>query len=286
MESEEAIALWKEELAIYQGILFHNRTFENDCTAEFTYDFSCKEYEALREKYDLAGIAGKGSEFERAARLTAHFAPALAHKGDYANEVPCNALALLEYSYRQPEHGINCLNKSKILQECCLALGIYAKRICIMPYSPYDYDNHVVNEIYDAALKKWVMLDVTANGYFSDENGTPLSLLEMRDRFALNRVCNFTKLSDEVHEYFDTREEESAYYAQYFAKNLAYFVVEQHNCFGEKKAFLYFLPKGFNDETSREMKYLFRQNQTDRYTDKDLKRNLACDIRCLTKAPV
>ena len=285
MESMETMEAWQEQLSVYKGILFHNRTFESDCTAEFTYDFSCKEYETLREKYDLAGIAGKGSEFERAARLTAHFAPALVHKGEYANEIPCNALALLEHSFQQSEHGINCLNKSKILQECCLALGIYAKRICIMPYSPYDDDNHVVNEIYDTALKKWVMLDVTANGYFSDENGSLLSLLEMRERFALDRVCNFTKLSDKIAEYFDTREEERLYYAKYFAKNLFYLIAEQHNCFGEKNAYLYFLPKGFHDEAGREMNRLFRQNQTNRYVDKDLRRSHACDIQCLTKSP-
>ena len=32
-----------------------------------------------------------------------------------------------------------------------------------MPYSPYDFDNHVVVEIYD---KKWIMLDPTTDGIF------------------------------------------------------------------------------------------------------------------------
>lgn len=42
----------------------------------------------------------------------------------YDNHIPCDALHLLEFSYEQPDHGINCRNKSKILAECCLALGI------------------------------------------------------------------------------------------------------------------------------------------------------------------
>ena len=70
-------------------------------------------------------------------------------------------------------------NKSKILAECCLALGIPARRVFIMPFSPYDTDNHVVNEIYDDTREKWVMMDPTTGGMFVDENRTPLSLIEM-----------------------------------------------------------------------------------------------------------
>ena len=51
-----------------------------------------------------------------------------------------------------------------------------------MPYSPYDFDNHVVVEIYD---KKWIMLDPTIDGIFIDENRTPLSLLEIRENLLM-----------------------------------------------------------------------------------------------------
>ena len=287
MEDKTAtIEAWQDELCIYKGILFHNRVFENDFSADISYDFTCDEYSALRERYDLAAIAGTGSDFEKASRLTAYLAPKLTHKGDYDNHIACNALSLLEYSLSHPEHGINCLNKSKILQECCLALGIYARRVCITPYSPYDYDNHVVTEIYDRALQKWVMLDATANGYFTDENSTPLSVLEMREHFALNRTCNFTKLSGEVAEYFTSHEEEQIYYNNYFAKNLFYLIVDQRNGFGEKDAYLRFIPKGFDDNARWEMNKLFRLNKTNDYEPPHDTRNRGCNIDCLTKSPL
>ena len=46
-----------------------------------------------------------------------------------------------------------------------LALGIYARKVWIMPNSGYDSDCHVVNEVWDSTLNKWVMLDITNNQY-------------------------------------------------------------------------------------------------------------------------
>ena len=184
MTRKEWNELNEERLRIYSGILFHNQTFaEGNPDAQIRYDFSCPEFVTLRETYDLERIAGKGSDFARAKRLLHHLAPRLHHSSWYDNHVPCNALDLLEYSFGKPDQGINCLNKSKTLAECCLALGIYARRVSIMPFSPYDFDNHVVTEIYDRELKKWIMLDATTDGYFVDENKTPLSLLEMQENF-------------------------------------------------------------------------------------------------------
>ena len=52
-----------------------------------------------------------------------YLSPKLTHSPWYDGHVDCNALALLDYSLDKPEQGINCLNKAKILEEVCLALG-------------------------------------------------------------------------------------------------------------------------------------------------------------------
>ena len=169
MTDQENLQVQQNLFDIYSGILFNNQAFaDSGETAEITYDFTCPEYKALIEKYGIDGIAGEGPAFERGVRLMHWMAPRLTHKGDYDNHVPFNSLDLLEYSLDKPEQGINCRNKSIILTECCLALGIYARRVYIMPYSPYDGDNHVVSEIYDPELGKWVMLDPTTGCYFID----------------------------------------------------------------------------------------------------------------------
>ena len=173
MSNKETLQMAQQMLNVYRGILFHHQEFEKGNGDAIIYEFDCPAFDELRTKYDLLRIAGKGSDFARAKRLLHYLAPRLTHASWYDNHIECNALRLLEYSLGNPDQGINCLNKSKILAECCLAVGIYARRVRIMPYSPYDFDNHVVVEIYDQALEKWIMLDPTTDGYFIDEAKTP-----------------------------------------------------------------------------------------------------------------
>lgn len=253
--NEKEIA--QQMLNIYRGILFHNQEFESGNTQEFLYEFDCPEFEELRNKYDLLNIAGNGSDFIRAKRLLHDLAPRLTHSSWYDNHIECNALRLLEYSLDNPEQGINCLNKSKILAECALAIGIYARRVRILPYSPYDFDNHVVTEIYDRELNKWIMLDVTTDGYFIDETKTPLSLLEIRNKFANAEFITFVHSTDTLNDlqklrnqYLDTN--------MYICKNLFYFQAEQYNTFGEKNIFLQFVPPHFSIQKTLQANLKYR----------------------------
>ena len=243
-ELQEAL---EELLDIYKGILFNNCNFCGGINEKIVYNFASPQLFVLKEKYKLEKIAKQGSDFEKAINLMRFFAPQITHKGDFQNNIGCNAIDLLEYCLDKPENGINCLNKSKILQECCLALGIYARRIWLMPFSPYDTDNHVVVEIYDFDLKKWIMLDMSANGYFVNADGAPLSVLEIRDCFATNAFCEFIKASPNRDKFFADEETERLYYKQYFAKNLCYLFAEAQNEFADNaKNRVAFIPQNFD----------------------------------------
>lgn len=257
MSKKELQAIARHMLHVYSGILFHHQEFEAGNGEENVYEFACPEFEALRSQYPLTETAGKGSDFSRARKLLHNLAPRLAHCPWYDNHIPCNALALLAYSLDQPEHGINCLNKAKLFAECCLALGIYARRVRIMPFSPYDFDNHVVTEIYDRHLAKWIMLDPTTDGYFIDADKTPLSLLEMRSKFANGEFITFVHSKDSLKDirklrekYLDTN--------QYICKNLFYFQVEQYSTFGEKGKFLHFVPLHFSIKETQQANLKYR----------------------------
>lgn len=257
MTRKEWLHISEEQRKIYSGILFHHQIFSQGENAVISYDFSCPQFADLREKYGLERIAGKGSDFHRAKRLLHYLAPRLKHSSWYDNHVPCNALALLDYSLNQPEHGINCLNKSKILAECCLALGIYARRVSIMPYSPYDFDNHVVIEVYDRTMEKWIMLDPTTDGYFVDENKQPLSLLEMRDKFANDEFITFVSASDKLTD-LQKSAQKNAYFNSYICKNLFYFMTGQCNTFGPSENWLYFCPEHFSVKATNVANATFR----------------------------
>ena len=246
MTDQENLQVQNNLFDIYSGILFNNQTFaDSGEKAEITYNFDCPEYKTLIEKYGIDKIAGEGAAFERGVRLMHWMAPKLTHKPDYDSHIPVNAIDLLDYSLEQPEHGINCLNKSKILTECCLALGIYARRVSILPYSPYDGDNHVVTELYDEVMGKWIMLDPTMDGYFVDEAGCPLSLLELREKFARQEFATFVVCTEEksdLQKLNDQHMEDNAY----FCKNLFRLLVDSYNGFGNGNLDLKFLPVGYD----------------------------------------
>lgn len=179
-----------EEIEIMEaGVLLSCLDLRDGEDHSFTYDFNHDSYAVLKEQYDLESIAGNGSELEKALNLMDEYSGRLTHKSDYKNQIELNALDLLDYSLDNKSHGINCRAKAQIFNEMCLSLGIYARKVWLMPLSPYDRDCHVVNEVWDTALGKWVMLDITNNQYWVDKYGTPLSVLEIRQKGAENNFC-------------------------------------------------------------------------------------------------
>ncbi len=267
MKKNESREIAFQMLNIYRGILFQNQEFDSGNTEDIVYEFDCPEFEELRNKYGLSEIAGKGNDFVRAKRILHYLAPRLSHSSWYDNHVECNSLRLLEYSFENPEQGINCLNKTKILVECCLAVGIYARRVRILPYSPYDFDNHVVAEVYDRNLEKWIMLDPTTDGYFIDETKTPLSLLEMRHKFANAELITFVKSEEslkDIQKLYRKHIETN----MYICKNLFYFQIEQYSTFGEKGSYLNFVPSNCSIKSTMIANLKYRiENLSSKYED-------------------
>lgn len=247
----------QQMLDVYSGILFHNQELESGNTEDIIYKFDCPEFDELRTKYNLVKIAGNGSDFVRAKRLLHYLAPRLTHSSWYDNHIECNALRLLEYSLNNPEQGINCLNKAKILVECCMALGIYARRVSIMPFSPYDFDNHVVAEIYDRTLEKWIMLDPTTDGFFIDEAKTPLSLLEMRSKFANAEFITYVSSMSSLKDIEKIRAKHTDV-NRYICKNIFYFKIEKYSTFGEKYEYLYVVPSHYSIKLTKQANCKYR----------------------------
>lgn len=236
-------------LQVYCGLLFNFQKFQHGETFSCSFDFDDEIYAQLKAQYPLERVAGKGGEFERALRLVRWLSPKLVHRGDYElsadrRTVPQTALALLDFAFEKPEHGVNCVAKSLIFTACCLALGICARRVSLYPASPYDGDNHVVTEIYDKKRGKWIMLDPSVNGYVSDGK-EPLSVLEMRERFAkmLPVSVVFPRQDPQKIDLLSRRNHEIN---TYYAKNLFYFAVELHSSAEGSREECHLIPEGFD----------------------------------------
>lgn len=204
------------------GILCNNLEFKDGEDYETVYDFDNPEYVRLIEKYGIDKIAGEGSEFQKALRLMNEYAPRLTHESYYDNHIDMNALSLLEYSLDNNNQGINCRSKAQILNEMCLSLGIYSRKVWIMPNSGYDSDCHVVNEVWDSELSKWVMLDITNNQYWVDENAVPMSVTEIRTKGAMREFCTPVIANDSL-ENLEALKEKNIGDFLYIMKNMMYF---------------------------------------------------------------
>ena len=94
-----------------------------------------------------------------------------------------NAIALWEYT-KNVAPAFNCRLHSILAFELFLAASIDARYVTCLPEDRTDNDCHVVNEVWLPELGKWAMIDTDMGGhYFSDVNGTPLSLREMREHY-------------------------------------------------------------------------------------------------------
>lgn len=204
------------------GILNNNLEFKAGEDYETVYDFDNPDYPLLIEKYGIDKTAGEGGEFERAVRLMDEYAPRLTHESYYDKKIEIKALPLLEYSLDNSSQGINCRNKAQILNEMCLALGIYSRKVWIMPNSGYDGDCHVVNEVWDSGLSKWVMLDITNNQYWVDENAVPLSVVEIRTKGAKMEFCTPVTVGDDLKNLEALKEKNIGDFL-YIMKNMMYF---------------------------------------------------------------
>lgn len=203
------------------GILHNVLAFRDGEAHVLSYDFDNPMYDILRQRYDVEAIARSGSEFEKAKNLMNEFAGRLTHKSNYDNHVEMNAPALLEYSLDNEKNGINCRSKAQILNEMCLALHIYARKVWILPNSVYDGDCHVVNEVWDSVYNKWIMLDITNNMYWVDESGNPLSILEIREKIANREFCTPVFANEALNDLQKSLENNYSNFL-YIAKNLVW----------------------------------------------------------------
>ena len=241
------------------GILKNNLEFHAGNDYELKYDFSHEYYVQLKSKYNIENTAKEGTEFQKAIRLMNEYAPRLTHKSNYDNHIPINALDLLDYSLDNKEQGINCRAKAQILNEMCLSLGIYSRKVWIMPYSEYDGDCHVVNEIWDSSLNKWVMLDITNNEYWVDENATPLSVLEIRAKAALNEFCTPVGANDKTDDLQGLKEKNIGDFL-YIVKNMVYMEYCSEYTVGEVKPYYLLLPQNIPTESE----FIISKNSVER----------------------
>ena len=175
---------------LYASILvMHDEFRPTDAGVKLAVDFTVPGLSVLREQYGLAAIAGEGCAFDRAVRVMDWLTTHVRHNGNCNPEGERGAMTALAFAFDQPDKGVNCAWLATTLTECLLSLAIPARTVYIMPFAPYDCDNHVVTEVWTGDT--WIMLDPTCNCYAHDAQGNLLSVLTLRAALAARQPIAF-----------------------------------------------------------------------------------------------
>ena len=138
----------------------------------------------IRDYFQLDTLfAANAPTWDKALAVARFVATNIPHNNQRIQPEQRNAIALWEYT-KNVEPAFNCRLHSIMLYELLSSIGQEARYITCLPMDSNDTDCHVVNHVWLPELGKWAMLDSDMGGnYATDENGTPLSLPEIRERY-------------------------------------------------------------------------------------------------------
>ena len=171
----------------------------------------------VKEYFKLDSVAGTGDEFSKIKNILTFIHNKIKHDGQHNNPEHLNSIALAE-ACKDGSRGLNCRGLATVLNECYLAMGFKSRFITCMP-KKYISDCHVINAVYSKTLDKWVWVDPTQNAWVMDENGTMLSIPEVRERMRTGLPLVLNKEANWNNKQKTTKEE---YLDSYMAKNLYY----------------------------------------------------------------
>lgn len=153
----------------------------------FAYEpFDHPRLREFRKRYELDRVVeGADSEFELIRRL-AGWSARQWERGHLGEVYPAwDALKILEpHADGRPVGGF-CQQYNLVLLQACESFGLVGRAISLSPHAkhPKIRSGHEVVEIWSNDFAKWVYMDGNHGWYIVDaESGTPLSVLELRER--------------------------------------------------------------------------------------------------------
>ena len=149
------------------------------------------------------------------------------HNGNHRAFVEMDAIYLYNYVKTTGE-GVNCRQLAISLCEVYLSMGIPARYVTCMPADPNDGECHVINAVWSSQLQKWLWIDPTNDAWVMDENGTMLSIAEVRERMINDQPLVLCETANWNHSEKQTKE---GYLYGYMSKNLYYFVCKKYSRF-------------------------------------------------------
>jgi hypothetical protein len=223
----------------------------------FTYqNLDNSNLKNIRETFKLDSIAGSGDEISKILNIMYWIHNNIRHNGNNYALAELDAIDLYNY-YKSTGKGINCRHLAISLNEMYLSMGWKSRYVTCLPKDESDQDCHVINSVWIDSLQKWIWIDPTFAAYVKDENGTFLSINEVRERLidgrplVLNEDANWNNQSKQTKE---------GYLMNYMAKNLYWVQIPVNSMFNPESryrnnvnTYVSLLPLGY---TRSNMEYL------------------------------
>ena len=128
-----------------------------------------------------------------------------------------NVRTMMEQADSKEFQG-NCSDYSYILQTLAQAAGLDSRVVGMHADVWMDGWGHALNEIYIPERKTWVAMDPLRNVYFTDGQGTPLSLLEVRTRLLDGSESDLQVVQGDVQALESSREFVIRYYRKHIER--------------------------------------------------------------------
>ncbi|MCL1943608.1 MAG: transglutaminase domain-containing protein [Candidatus Azobacteroides sp.] len=201
----------------------------------FTYEpMSNGRLKSVREYFKLDSVAGQGDEISKIIRLKTWVHNTIRHDGNHRPECSeYDAMDLYNY-YKTTGRGVNCRMLAIVLNECYLSMGFKSRYVTCLPEDKNDADCHVITCVYSQTLNKWVWMDPTFNACPTDENGTLLSIEEVRGRLIENKPI---VLNEDANWNNENKQTKSYYIDIYMAKNLYWIQCPAYSCFNAESPY-------------------------------------------------
>ena len=181
----------------------------------------------VRDYLKLDSVAGQGDELSKIINLLHFIHDEMPHNGNHRAFAEMDAIDLYNYVKTTGE-GVNCRQLAISLCEVYLSMGIPARYVTCMPADPNDGECHVINAVWSSQLQKWLWIDPTNDAWVMDENGTMLSIAEVRERMIKDQPLVLCETANWNHR---EKQNKEGYLYGYMSKNLYYFVCKKYSRF-------------------------------------------------------
>lgn len=136
----------------------------------------------LDDEYGLSSVADADSDFSKALQILNWLTAHTYYSGAQFRMLTDNTVDILDYTFDKPFiRAINCRYKAIAYADCLVAVGIKAFPVamCSSDFSA----SHFTCMAYLSELDRWCCFDPSFGCWFSDENGNPIDIFEIRALF-------------------------------------------------------------------------------------------------------